>query len=87
VTSPSTTGQPPCALIKALAELQHDESYVLRSRYGIGDACVADETIAANLGVSVKEVWQIQAQALEALGFFLLANAGVFDRYEPAETW
>jgi DNA-directed RNA polymerase sigma subunit (sigma70/sigma32) len=67
------------SLTGVLAELPIDESFVIRARYGIGGAQLSDHAIADQLGVTIDEVWEMDARALEALGFFLLVRTGVFD--------
>jgi hypothetical protein len=72
-------------LLRALAELPGEESFLLRRRYGIGASRLSEPVIARRLGLSITTMAEMEKQALAALGLFLIAEAGLLDAMEPGQ--
>lgn len=61
-------------LLQALSELEPEQQYVVRHRWGIGRALLSDEEIAERLDADIEVVWRIHDAALQTLGFLWLTE-------------
>ena len=58
----------------AIAALDGEHCHVLFAQWGIGRMPESDDEVAIEIGLDVKEVWEMQERALRELGFSWLMS-------------
>ena len=79
VTDPLVSG-----VMRAVAELPEPDRSVINLRYGIKGRPLDEEEAAAQLGMTVRELWQTESLALEMVGFLLITEMRVFRFFQMA---
>jgi DNA-directed RNA polymerase specialized sigma24 family protein len=69
-------------VIRAVADLPEPDRSVVQLRYGLMAPPLSEEDAAAQLGLTIRELWRAESEALEALGFLLLTEVSVLELLE-----
>jgi DNA-directed RNA polymerase sigma subunit (sigma70/sigma32) len=61
-------------LRRVLADLDHQARWLLQWRYGLGCPAVSDEILSRRLSLSQDEIYALESEALEQIGFALVTE-------------